>query len=214
DYACIDVIYDFDRTVQIKSFTERHSNKMTTKQTYELTELSELPSGYDYDQFISINRAAIAILIRNCWLKMVQQIPKNKIFIVAGPDTKTFQLTNNNVIESTDLACNQSEADTRMFVHVNHISHNSKYAQIVLKVTDIDIVVLAVGYANQFQNELIVNSSPSPTNQKFINCSKLSNECRTRHKIKPKLFILHALSGCDSTSFIRNVSKKKHLKHL
>ncbi|CAF0981876.1 unnamed protein product [Didymodactylos carnosus] len=130
-----------------------------------------LPSRYDYDQFI--NRAATAILIRNCWLRMVQQIPKNKIFIVAGPDTKTFQLTNNNVMESTDLACNHFEADTRMFVHVNHISYNSKYAQIVLKATDIDIVVLAVGYANQFQTELLVNSSFSPTNQKFINCSKL-----------------------------------------
>ncbi|CAF1303505.1 unnamed protein product [Didymodactylos carnosus] len=206
----IDIIFDSGDSKQLKQFIERHSTRTTATQ-YSMNEDSILCVGEDYNKLLRSNRSVVARAVRDSWLKLYPKLPNGKTMFVAGPDEKTYLLINSDCVIVDDLTSNHIEADTRIFLHIKHISHFENITQVIVQATDTDIIVLAIGFAVEFGIKLYVHCSTSRKIQsKYIDCSVIARRCRDEYKIHPMiLIVLHAISGCDTTSFIRNISKQK-----
>ena len=75
----------------------------------------------------------------------------------------------------------------------------------------IDIILIAIALGSNFllQHLLIKYTYARMQKAIFIDIKSIINELR-QATIDPRcLLVLHALSGCDTTSFIRNVTKEK-----
>ncbi|CAF0976216.1 unnamed protein product [Didymodactylos carnosus] len=130
---------------------------------------------------------------------------------VAGPDENVYLLVKDSCAIVDELRSNYIEADTRIFLHINHISSFKNFLQVVVQATDTGIIVLAIGFALEYGIKLYVNCSTSRRKvSKLVDCTAIAHRCFTDHKFQPILWIvLRALSGCDTTSFMRNISKQK-----
>jgi hypothetical protein len=74
-----------------------------------------------------------------------------------------------------------------------------------------DVVLLAAALSSSMiLDHLIVKSFNTRTKKDtYINVKAIANDLR-RQSIDPiVLLVLHAVSGCDTTSFIRNITKEK-----
>ncbi|CAF1012325.1 unnamed protein product [Didymodactylos carnosus] len=207
-HSRIDIIFDSANSKQLKRFIERHSSHSVQ---YNMNKDSILPIGEEYNKLLQSNRAVVARAVRDSWLKLSSKIPEDNYMLVAGPDEKVYLLTANMCAMVNELTSNHIEADTRIFLHVKHISSFNNFVQVVILASDTDIIVLAIGFASEYKIKLYVHSSPSRKKlAKYIDCSLIAQECCDYYKFHPLILIaLHALSGCDTTSFIRNISKQK-----
>ncbi|CAF4633980.1 unnamed protein product, partial [Didymodactylos carnosus] len=143
---------------QLKRFIERHSSHSVQ---YNMNEDSILPIGEEYNKLLQSNRAVVARAVRDSWLKLSSKIPEDKYMLVAGPDEKVYLLTANMCAMVNELTSNHIEADTRIFLHVRHISSFNNFVQVVILASDTDIIVLAIGFASEYKIKLYVHSSPS-----------------------------------------------------
>ncbi|CAF0867569.1 unnamed protein product [Didymodactylos carnosus] len=179
-----------------------------------MNEESILCVGEDYNKLLRDNCAVVAKAVRDAWLKLCLKIPADKVLYVAGPDEKAFMISSSGFILIPELQSNQIEADTRIFLHIQHIQSFQHIAQATIQATDTDVLVLAIGFAVEYRLKVYFYSSMSRKKLfKFIDCSLIAHRCIDYYKFNPKMWmVLHALSGCDTTSFIRNISKQKIFK--
>ena len=102
--------------------------------------------------------------------------------------------------------CTHEEADTRIFLHTLHAS-NQGHSQISIRSVDTDVVVLAIAAFNKIPNlkELFIAFG---TGKKFwyIPIHQIT-EILGPEKAS-SLHTMHALTGCDTTSFFRGHGKK------
>ena len=94
------------------------------------------------------------------------------------------------------LSTTQEEADTMMFLHVNHISDNG-FSKLIVKSVDTDVEMLAIYFQNVIPAHCyILRSTKSKT--RFVDIKAISDSLGPeRCKALPGL---HALMECDSTS--------------
>ncbi len=109
-----------------------------------------------------------------------------------------------------ELESNQVEADSRIILHIDQLIQN-RYFNIVVKSIDSDVIILCIYYASLCGLEKLFVDATVPKNPtKIIDCKFIHNELIDKYGVNPLHFlIVYALSGCDTCSFIRNISKKK-----
>lgn len=106
--------------------------------------------------------------------------------------------------------CNHEEADTRIVVHVLHAIQTDNAKTVLIRTVDTDVIVILIGkfhYLTAIQPDLeLWVSFGMGRNFSFISINVICNdlgEARSR-----SLPVLHALSGCDTTSTFYGKSKK------
>ena len=106
------------------------------------------------------------------------------------------------------LCTTQEEADTRMFLHVNHISDNG-FSKLIVKSADTDVEMLAIYFQNFIAAHCyILRGTKNKT--LFIDIKAISDSLGPeRCKVLPGL---HALMGCDSTSAFVGKGKQAAFK--
>ena len=97
-----------------------------------------------------------------------------------------------------DCSCiTQEEADTRMFLHVNHIFQRNGFPKLIVKSADTDVEMLAIYFQNFITAHCYI-SRDSKNKTRFIDIKAISDSLGPEKcKALPGL---HALTGCDSTS--------------
>ncbi|CAF1137322.1 unnamed protein product [Didymodactylos carnosus] len=215
----IDIIFDSAKSRSVKSFTKRHGNDDNSQEKYDLKIDDILETRYHH--FVHKNRAALAQRLRDCWCQptLFELIPNNKIVVVAGPDTEAVALKKNKMPLTKELLESEHvEADTRLFLHVYDIradeeDHDRRCDGILVQAADTDIILLSIAFSKlikimQIPNFVIKSFNTCTKTHTFIDITKIGKQLLDRIQIKPSvLLVLHGLSGCDSTSFIKNITK-------
>ena len=104
--------------------------------------------------------------------------------------------TRPTVTEEYLLSSTHKEADTRVFLHVlSAIKNGCK--RIIIRASDTDIVVIALYLFEQLASEGL--------QELFI---KSKDYYIPVHEVETRKPLLHALSGCDTTSFLFDKGKR------
>ena len=224
-YDRIDIVFDSDRSKQSKSFIQRHGRDTTTlEQLYDLKH-NDILESYKFHEFVHRHRAKLARIVGACWLKddLINLLPCNKVLVIAGPQDDTTKLVHNGgpsptlLCEPMDLLeSDLVEADTRLFLHVYDIqtSDDGKFDGIVVQSCDTDVFILSLAHINLitlskcFLHKIVASTRSST----FINIKEIGESSKRKWNIaETTVFLaLHALSGCDTTSFIRNTTKANY----
>ncbi|CAF1468756.1 unnamed protein product, partial [Rotaria sordida] len=219
DYSRIDIIFDSPKSQDLKSFTNRYTNSSNVKPKYNhIMRNSILPTGKAFQNFVTSNRAIFAASVVESWKETEAKnlIPSGCVLTVAGPDEKAFKLEKDEQPEDLiELESNQIEADSRIILHIDHILHNYIF-NVVVKSIDTDVIILCIYHASLFGlHSLFVDATLPKKQFKVIDCKFIHDELIDRYGVNPLIFlIVYALSGCDTCSFIRNVSKRTFMQVL
>ncbi|CAF2191690.1 unnamed protein product [Rotaria magnacalcarata] len=166
----------------------------------------------DYPTLIHNNRAVVASCVRECWSSKIttQQVPYGKVLVVAGPDESSVTLKKfEDPFEDYLLQSNHVEVDTRVFLHAQAISYDN-IRSIIIQASDTDVIILGIAHALHLDidNFYIKSFNTKAKFNTYINVSDIACKLKRKFSMDPMLLlVIHALSGCDTTSFIRNVSK-------
>ncbi|CAF1502366.1 unnamed protein product [Adineta steineri] len=213
-YDRIDIVFDSYNSKNEKCFISRHANYKQLP-TYDLKCDDVLES--NYHQMLHNNRAMIAARIRECWCSdnSINMLPDGKVFVIAGPnDTAVILKKHQKPVEDYLLQCNHIEADTRVFLHCQAISYEN-INSIMLQASDTDIILLGISHALSLNvNNLFIKSFNTRTKSHlYINIRQLAILLKQKFAIDPLLLIvIHTLSGCDTTSFIKSITKTNMLQ--
>jgi hypothetical protein len=193
----------------VKAFTSRHDLEKTYAH-YDLKCDDILDS--TYQNLVRSNRATVAARIRECWSNQIciQLIPDGKKLVIGGPDETSVVLQKDEEPqEDYLLLSNHIEADTRMLLHAQAISFDN-IRSIVIQANNTDVILLAIAHAFSLCiDNLIVKSVNMKTKtDTYINVYRIAEELKNKYSINPLLLlVIHALSGSDTTSFIKNITK-------
>ncbi|CAF1469139.1 unnamed protein product [Rotaria sordida] len=191
--------------------------------TFIRDEGNKILSVYDlkYDDILDIdhhhelihnNRAMIAARIRECWSTQtcIDALPKGKVLVISGPDDTAVTLKRSDrPFEDYLLVSNHIEADTRLFIHAQAMSFDD-IKSIVIQASDTDVIILAIAHALSLNvdNIFVKSFNTRAKLTTYINIREIALRIKYKFSINPIiLLVIHALSGCDTTSFIKNISK-------
>lgn len=226
NYDRVDIVFDSHRSKSQKSFIRRHGYDRTAhQQNYDLKP-NDIIESTNFQEFVHRHRAKLAQAVRSCWTTndLISLLPSNKVLIIAGPQDEAIKLLHRDCSSSglsseiVDLLeSDHAEADTRLFLHVYDIQTSDDdgiFQGIVIQSNDTDVFVLSLAH-NAFINiskcfiQKINSSSRSST---FINVKDISESSKSRWNIRDTnvFLVLHAISGCDTTSFIRGITKTNY----
>ncbi|CAF1172310.1 unnamed protein product [Didymodactylos carnosus] len=182
--------------------------------------------GKTYDELLrGGNRAALAAAVVKCWLlqEVVECLSDNTCLVVAGPENAYILKKNLQTVNSIELKSNQVEADTRMMLlHIDKIINGvedcNEYDKIVVKSLGTDIIFLCIYYASLVQISMVsvdYSLQRRDKQSRYINCTDVQKELINKHNVLPIVLMnVYALSGCDTCSFIRNISKATFFQTL
>lgn len=148
----------------------------------------------------------------------------NLTVVVALTSTvKQLQLQshgNTATCELPHLTSDHEEADTRLILHANDCTAVGKFAKVIIWSPDTDVAIIATEHSNTIPGEILF-ATGTGKHQRLINLTTIAV---TLGPVAKHLTVLHALSGCDTTSCfhgkgkksIFNIAKKneEHLKAL
>ncbi len=172
------------------------------------------------------NRAKLASIVRCCWSQddLIDLLPVFKYLVIAGPQQGTVKLTNN--LNSSfappseilhNLESDHAEADTHIFLHVYDIQMDDGggvFDGIVIQSSDTDVLILSIAHIQMMKlpNYFIKKFNTSTKSSTFINIKEFEKLIKTKWNINDLsiLLVLHAISGCDTTSSTRNITKVKY----
>ncbi|CAF1484646.1 unnamed protein product, partial [Didymodactylos carnosus] len=213
-YERIDIVFDSSESKNVKAYIKRHGNDIEAN-NYDLQIDDRLETSYHH--FVHNNRAILADRVRECWCEpaLVELLPENKILVAAGPTETAFILKKNSQpVRDYLLESNHIEADTRMLLHAKVLAID-EYKNVVIQASDTDVVLLSIGYGSVTGLESLVVKSFNTTTKTdtYIYSTRIAKELKQKFNINPSVLLsLHALSGCDTTSFVKNITKVKFFR--
>ncbi|CAF4094858.1 unnamed protein product [Rotaria sordida] len=147
---------------------------------------------------------------------MINNISSGAVLVIAGPHETVTKLEKDKLpVDVFELQSNHVEADTRMIFHIDQLIQNS-YFNITVKSIDSDVLILCIYYASLLcLQKLIVDATVPKKPPKIIDCTYIHNALIDKYHVNPLCFIIiYALSGCDTCSFTRNISKRTFMQIL
>ncbi|CAF3953138.1 unnamed protein product, partial [Rotaria sp. Silwood1] len=210
-YHRIDVVFDEVESNILKRLIKVHGrNNDNTMYQLRGDDRLQLP----FRQFAHCNRVVLAKCIRQCWMEsdLIKYLPLGRLLVVGGPDTTAVKLQNGQAPQVDYLLeSNHSESRTRLLLHTNIISLDQLQKTVIIDTTDTDVILLAIALGSTIMlHHLIIKSTSTRTKKNtFIDVKSIATGLRQAAIDPTCLLVLHSLSGCDTTSFIRNITKEK-----
>ena len=116
-------------------------------------------------------------------------------------------ITRDSCVDVGDLKSNQEEADTRMLLHAKYAAGQCQEAKIVIQSPDTDVLVLSAAHFEDIASKELWFHTGVKDRLRFVPvhdvCQNLSN------RVLKALPAFHALTGCDTTSALFGIGKKK-----
>lgn len=139
--------------------------------------------------------------------ELIKSAPLGKELVVAGGFRSEQEVRCSNELTSVQpLKATHEEADTRMVLHAVHCN----YSNIVVSSKDTDVLALLVAHRHRMSCDFLWMMAGTSQKRKYIPVDvvlqQLPSGCQS------SLLAFHALTGCDTTSFISNHSKRTAFK--
>ncbi|KAK3698426.1 hypothetical protein QZH41_001193 [Actinostola sp. cb2023] len=139
-----------------------------------------------------------------------QHLPANKKLVIGGgykDGIRAVCVTNGRCEDVMTLKSDHEEADTRLFLHAKHAVDDHPSCRIVIQSPDTDVFLLGVTHFVSLGCEELWLKTGVKDRLRFI---PLHDVARTLgDRMCKALPAFHAISGCDSTSALSGIGKKK-----
>ncbi|KAL9983228.1 hypothetical protein ACROYT_G005368 [Oculina patagonica] len=147
-----------------------------------------------------INKTSLVRFLCETWVKTAKsELKPEKRFLIGGgfrDPSDAVEVVNGTITPLPDLQADHEEADTRILLHAKHASETC--GRVIIQSPDTDVAVLSVHFFSTLR--LAVSFGSRPDNLGRAVCDALPG--------------LHAITGCDTTSGLASIGKKKALKAL
>ena len=101
--------------------------------------------------------------------------------------------------------CNHEQADTRIFLHMKDGLDRQGLHFVLIYTVDTDVVVLAISAIAKLNDLSLSIAFVTGTHFRYLNVNNLANS--VTHDKPNVLPMFHALTGCDTVSFITGKGK-------
>ena len=199
-YHEIHVLFDRYEKNSIKAGTRERRTK-TTRPIRRVIENQNVPLPTSWPNFLALpeNKADLARFLSE---HLITNAPHDKVIVVAGGFNDRDQAQcSNEEIDSTMLFAAHEEADTRIIYHC--IASNCD--TVVVSARDTDVLLLLVAHAANIRSANIWMMAGTTAHKKFFNIRAICENLPAGSLSSVLPF--HALTGCDTTSFLCNHSK-------
>ncbi|CAF3938297.1 unnamed protein product [Rotaria sp. Silwood1] len=207
----IDVIFDPMKEKNLQQFSKIQDHRCE-KNIYQLRGDDKIEKSFK--KFVQSNPVTLARCICTCWMEseLIQRLPPGRLLVVGRPDLTAVKLKKGDAPEPDYLLeTNQDQSRTRILLHTNSISLDQYQKKVFINTTDTDIVLLAIAFGSSIILQHLVIKLMNIRTQKitYIDAKSIVSNLRQSAIDPICLLVLHALSGCSATSFIRNITKEK-----
>ena len=138
---------------------------------------------------------------------MCLQAPTGKELVTAGGFTDELQVkSSTSTTDLTHLKSTHEEADTRLVLH----AVNANFNTVVVSSRDTDVLLLLVFHSQRMQCQHFWMMSSASKKRRYIPIAEVFYKLPTGSA--PSLLPFHALTGCDTTSYIANHTKRSSWK--
>ena len=137
-----------------------------------------------------------------------ERLPENKKLVIGGglkDGERCVVVTRGQCCDMPDLKSDQEEADTRLLLHAKYAS--TPETRIVIHSPDTDVLVLSAAHFDRLGSKELWFRTGVKDRLRLIPVHKVSQALGP--KMCDALPALHALTGCDSTSSLAGIGKKK-----
>ena len=199
--------YDFQRSRKRSERIRR--TKGVVKKEFKIEAHLQTPSFKEFTAMGS-NKAALQAFLSKSWCsdESKQRLGDVKLYLSGGfEDVKESVCVSHNQVDPVPaLSCLHEEADTRVFLHAAHSIENHQVKRVVIFASDTDILVMGVYYSSKWPGiEIFIQRQ----DDEFIPIHNIAENLGAEDcKLQP---IIHAISGMDDVSYIRNIGKKSIL---
>ena len=139
--------------------------------------------------------------------ELLSHAPEDKEIVVAGGFNDELEVrSSKGTTDLNALRSTHEEADTRLVLHAVH----SPCKTVVVSSRDTDVLLLLVSHFPRAQCERLLMMSGTSKKRRYIPIDAVFNSLPTG--LHTTLLPFHALSGCDTTSYFANHTKKSTWK--
>ncbi|MES9881148.1 MAG: hypothetical protein ABW185_09730, partial [Sedimenticola sp.] len=204
-YNRIDIVFDRYREMSIKSSTRARRTK-SAQPIRRVVENREVPLPKSWDNFMALpaNKADLARFLSE---ELLANPPVDKVIVVAGGFVNEREARASH--ESTDLSAlmaTHEEADTRLILHAVH----TRFDTVVVNARDTDVLLLLVSHFPHVQCKHLFMMAGTSKKRKYIPIDRVYHSL-PQHA-SSSLLPFHALTGCDTTSYVSGHTKRSSWK--
>ncbi|KAG1705838.1 Phosphatidate cytidylyltransferase, mitochondrial [Nymphon striatum] len=135
--------------------------------------------------------------------ELIKAAPGGKTMIVAGGLGLEVETTDPE-IEISMLRSNHEESDTRVVLHCIHASSQ----HIVVSARDTDITIIILAHFDCMHCEKLWLKAETSKKPKYIPIHEIRNTLPFEQPVLDALLAFHAITGCDTMSYLMGHSKK------
>lgn len=114
------------------------------------------------------------------------------------------QVLSSPPMDTSSLECTHEEADTRMILHLQHLS-NCGFRKLLIRTVDTDVVVLAVSAIQSLDVEEVWIGFGTGKHFRYIPAHTIAVQLGPQQSKALPMF--HSLTGCDTVSFLAGRGK-------
>jgi len=202
-YKRIDILFDRYYDISIKAGT-RKKRGCGARPIRRPIENRNVPLPIRWDNFLAHpdNKADLARFLSQ---QLILCAPNNKIIVVGGGFSEEERVEASVPDVETDmLEAKHEEADTRVIIHC--IECKSSHA--VVAARDTDILVLLIAHFHRMPCTRLWLKAGTSKKRKYIPVHTIVEQLHFGENVLEILPAFHALTGCDTTSYIGGHSKK------
>ncbi|KAK3740394.1 hypothetical protein QZH41_000915 [Actinostola sp. cb2023] len=210
----VDVVFDQYWHLSIKA-GERKKRGETSALEVKIHG-SSTPVPKQWPKYISNvnNKVSLCAFLTESWCEMGKRLlQSNKELVIGGgmrDGVLALSIKNDRCVTVEELNADHEEADTRMLLHAEHASQDGQ--RIVIQSPDTDVLILCVSHYDDIGCEELWFRTGVKDRLRYIPAHKISLLLGPRMcKVLPAF---HAVTGCDSTSALSGIGKKKAWKMI
>ena len=173
-----------------------------------------LPKQHPKMLFNQKNKINISNFIMSDWIRKGEaESEQGRYLYLSGGFNDTERavwITNGRHTEVDALQSDHEEANSRMFVHTDHAMETFSPERVVLWSIDNDVAIMCPHHVFKCNIAELFFKTGVSERQRFIPMHSVARNLGST--LSAALPVIHALSGCDSTSAFSGIRRKRWLK--
>ena len=208
----LDVVFDHYWQLSIKAGERQKRGEANALEVRIHGASTPVPK--QFPKYISnaTNKVSRSAFLTEAWIEMAKRLPADKELVIGGGATGgklALSIKNGECTKVKALQCCDHEgADTRMLLHAKHASRDAQ--RVVIQSPDTDLLLLCVTHNDEIECDELWFRTGIKFRLRYIPAHKIAADVGPL--MCKGLPAFHALTGCDSTSALSRVGKKKAWK--
>ena len=205
----LDVVFDQYWQLSIKAGERKKRGEASALEVRIHGTSTPVPK--QFQKYISnaANKVSLSAFLTEAWVEMAKHLlPAEKELVISGgtmDGNVALRIKNGHCHEVPALNSDHEEADTRMLLHAQHASQDAQ--RIIIQSPDTDVLLLCVTHCDEIGTGELWFRTGVKDRLRYIPAHKIVlSLCPLICKALPAF---HSLTGCDSTSALSKIGRKK-----